>query len=120
MRAGKYIHLRLLEGPIQPCPIVCSIEFDRIKPPAGQGLGVPVHDPDATVANAVTGHHGQHRQRSQDRGKALCGRFQPRMNTIGARHGRRVYRVRIGAAATGVVTCRRQFRFDIACHRMVF
>ncbi len=114
VRAGKDVHLRPLEPTPNQGQVLWVAQVFLGKAPAGQGLGVAVHQPHTHIAHLRHAPHGQTGQLGALFGRG--GRAQLVQDAVGARDHVLAHPVGVGAAAAslGVGVVFGQLGLDVA------
>ena len=95
------------------------VQLGDIEAPARQRFGIAVHDADARRADAVAREHRQRIQTRQQIGMPRRRVLKPGVYPVRALDHRGGHRIRIGAAASGVVGFLAQLGLDVSNNGIV-
>ena len=118
---GEHIDLCRIEPAAHALPVRCVVKALGREAPAGQRLGITVHDGDAPPADIDAAPHRQRLQRAREGRGACGGGAQPRHDLVRVVHHRITHPRGVGATAAGVGVAGvvgHEFGLDIAARRV--
>lgn len=114
MCAGKDVDIGSAKRLDEPRLVVRIAQCRRIEAPAGERVGIAVHDGDPLAANVEAGNHRQSGECGENIRVPRRSGLEPGVDTVGAFDDGTRNVIRIGASATCGITVNAEFGLDIA------